>query len=336
MEGCILPNVEIRPFHENRTEELLKFFVKWAPGHPELGRRDVFEWQKANGYVAMVGDRIVGYLAQIPHEFKYGKKSGREGSELVGPGISFILDMSDDDIRKEAGRGLLNHFEANQPPYFTAIGIVPTIEAIYRRRGYAVRRDSTNLYGRFMKPGKALKYWGKSILYSPAIRAANLFYGTPRREQHLPVERITEFKSEWDPLWEGAMSEQYELYGSRTADFLNYKLAQPNKEYHVYRHFDFGYIIFRLAVHPLKDLRLIKVCDLVGSREAKLDLLFIATDYAHSVEADGVVAMASVDDKELYRRAGLYVSEPKPLVISPHIKARMHVTFFESDLDNLW
>jgi hypothetical protein len=331
-----LADVEIRPFHGSQTEELLKFLVKWTPNHPELGRRDVFEWQKANSYVAMYEGRIVGHLAQIPHEFRYGKISGRDGAELMGPGISFILDMSDDEIRKKSGRELLRHFENNQPPYFAAIGIVPEIEEPYKRRGYAIRRDFTNLYARFMNPSRALKYWSRSLLYAPAIVAANLVYRPLKKKSNLPVEKITEFKPEWDELWEKLKSEQYELYGVRNADFLNYKLSQPGKEYHVYKHADGGYIVYRLAVHLLKELQLVKVCDIAGSAQIKLDLLSLAIDYASEVKVDGIVAMASVADKDIYRKAGLYISEPKPLVISPHIKAKMHVTFFDSDLDNLW
>lgn len=331
-----MADVEIRPFHGSQTDELLKFLVKWTPNHPELGNREVFEWQKANGYVAMHEGKIVGHLAQIPHEFRYGKRSGQEGTELMGPGISFILDMSNDEIRKKSGRGLLEHFETNQPPYFAAIGIVPEIEEPYKRRGYAVRRDYTNLYGRFMNPNRALKYWSRSQLYAPAIHAANLFYRPLRKKSDLPVEKITSFKPEWDGLWEKLKYEQYELYGVRTADFLNYKLSQPGKEYHVYRHNDGGYIIFRLATHPLKDFRLVKICDMAGSTEIKPDLISLAISYSYEVKADGVVAMAADSDKAIYKRAGLYISEPKPLVISPHLKKQLHITFFDSDLDNLW
>jgi hypothetical protein len=64
-----LADVEIRPFHPSQTDELLKFFVKWTPNHPELGDRAVFDWQKANGYVAM-------------HEGK--KKRGRR-NRIDGP-----------------------------------------------------------------------------------------------------------------------------------------------------------------------------------------------------------------------------------------------------------
>jgi len=331
-----LADVEIRPFHPSQTDELLKFLVKWTPNHPELGDRAVFDWQKANGYVAMSDGRIVGHLAQIPHEFRYGKRSGQEGTELMGPGISFILDMSNDEIRKKSGRGLLKHFENNQPPYFAAIGIVPEIEEPYKRRGYSVRRDFTNLYGRFMNPSRALKYWSRSQLYAPAMSAANIFYRARRSKGDLPVEKITKFEPEWDELWEKLKCEQYELYGIRTADFLNYKLSQPGKEYHVYKHKNDGYIIFRLATHPLKDLRLVKICDMAGTSETKPDLISLAMSYAYEVKADGIVAMAADVDKPIYKKAGMFISEPKPLVISPHLKKQLHITFFDSDLDHLW
>jgi hypothetical protein len=331
-----LSEVIIEDFKVSQLEELLLFFKKWGSAHPELGEPELLRWQRCQRFVATSEGKIVGHIGQIPHLFSYGKPSGQIGIEHIGWGITLVLDMSDNDIRKQAGRGLLSRCENNPPLLFSGVGIVPEIEEPYRRRGYIVRRDCCRMYARFIKPEGALRYLNKSSLYGPVIKLANLFFRPMGRKDCNKAEKIYEFDKMWNSKWETVLDEQYELYGERNAGFLNYKLSQPNREYHSFIHLDEGYIVFRLAKHRVKNLSLVKVCDLVGSPEVKTDLLRIALDYLYETKALGIVALAAASDEAIYRKAGLYISKPYPMALQKHIKAKMHVSFFDSDLDDLW
>src|SRR5207245_11334547 len=84
------------------------------------------------------------------------------------------------------------------------------------------------------------------------------------------LEPITRFRPEWDAIWDNLLKQQYELYGTRDAAFLNYKLAQPNRQYFTLLHRDLagaidGYVVFRRAKHLVRDMDLVKICDFVGS-----------------------------------------------------------------------
>jgi hypothetical protein len=331
-----MSQVEIKIFEENQMDELLALLTKWSPDHPELGEGDIVKWQKCHRFVAMHEGRIVGYIGQIAHDFKYGKKSGREGVEHIGWGVTLVLNMSDSQIRKQSGRELLGRCETNPPLQYAAVGVVPAIEEPYKRRGHVVRRDCSKMYARFLNPAKALKYLDKSSIYAPIMKLANVFCPKQKNVEKTKIEKIKEFKPEWDEKWDELLSNQHELYGIRDAEFLNYKLTQPNRDYHVYIHADDGYIIFRHATHRTKDLNLIKVCDLVGTEGAKVDLVSLAVDFAYEVKAYGIVALGSFDEEKSYKKAGMCISKPYPITMRPHITARMHISFFESDLDNLW
>jgi hypothetical protein len=67
-----------------------------------------------------------------------------------------------------------------------------------------------------------------------------------------------------------------------------------------------------------------------------MDLIDIAVKYAREIDAYGVVALSSYVDELFYRKAGLYISNPHVVTLPPKITAKMHVTFFDADLDNLW
>jgi len=126
------------------------------------------------------------------------------------------------------------------------------------------------------------------------------------------------------------------LYGVRDAAFLDYKLEQPEKEYQVFIHQDDGYIIFRYARHRTRDMKLVKICDLVASDKARPDLLAAAMNYALTTDAYGISALGAVSDKADFRRAGLFIARPYVVTVPPSITAKMHISFFDSDLDNLW
>ena len=331
-----MSDVQIQDFQESQMDEFLAFLTEWSPDHPELGEGDIIKWQKCQRFVAMHDGKIVGYIAQIPHDFKYGKPSEQQGVEHFGWAVTLVLNMSDNTIRKQAGRGLLARCENNPPLLYSGVGMVPEVEEPYKRRGHSIRTDCAKMYSRFLTPSKALKYLGKSTLLAGPAKMANIFFSAPKKLRFGEVQKITEFKPEWDEKWDRLLSEQHELYGIRNAEYLNYKLAQPNRDYRVYTHSDGGYIIYRHAKHRVKDFNLVKVCDLVGTTNAKADLLTLAVKYVCDVSAYGIVALGSVDEEPIYKKGGLYLNREYHMAVRPEITARVHISFFDSDLDNLW
>lgn len=333
----------ITEFKNSQFAELLLFLRRWEPNHPELHDGATLRWQKCHRFVAIHNDKIVGYIGQIPHQFRYGRLSGRmrynKGSENFGWGVTLVLDLSDNIIRKKAGRELLAKCENNPPLLFAGVGVVPAIEEPYKRRGHQIRRDCCNMYARFENPSKALKYLLKPAYYAPLIKIANQFRRAWIRTDEDLIKGISwigKFDSNLDYMIDSILYDQYELYGVRDARYLNYKLAQPNREYYVFRHVTGGYAILRKAKHPTKDLTLIKVCDLVGSDSVRQQLLRLAMKYLYHAKADGIVALGSAKDRKLYRSVGMYISKPYPICLHKSIKAKVHVSFFDSDLDNLW
>lgn len=329
----------ITEFKNSQFAELLLFLRRWEPNHPELHDGKILRWQRCNKFVAMHEGRIVGYIGQIPHDFKYGKPSGRDGIEHFGWGVTLVLDLSNDNIRKNAGRELLAKCENNPPLLFAGVGVVPAIEEPYKRRGHQIRRDYCNMYARFENPKKALRYLSKPAYYASLIKIANQFKRAwigIDEDLIEDVSWIDKFDSNLDYMIGSILYDQYELYGMRNARYLNYKLTQPNREYYVFRHVTGGYMIIRKANHPTKDLTLIKVCDLVGSDRVKQQLLRLAMKYLYHAKADGIVTLGSAKDKKLYRSVGMYISKPYPICLHKSIRAKVHVSFFDSDLDNLW
>jgi len=49
-----------------------------------------------------------------------------------------------------------------------------------------------------------------------------------------------------------------------------------------------------------------------------------------------IVDERKVADKKTYKKAGMCISKPYPITMRPHITAKMHISFFDSDLENLW
>jgi hypothetical protein len=261
----------------------------------------------------------------------------------IGWGITLVLDMSDDTTRKAAGRGLLQACEEAPGLRYAAVGVVPAIEPAYLRRGHQIRRDANNYYARFFRPTKALTYWNRSAAWAPLLTAANLLRPAATTPRFGTLEPITRFAPEWDGIWDGLMRRQYEVFGKRDAEFLNYKLAQPNRRYFAVLHRDGtgaidGYVVYRRAKHRVKDMDLVKICDFVGTSTAKRDLFADAMRFARreGAGAYGIVGLGSVADAREFRAAGLYVVRPYPVVLAADVTGRPRVTFFDSDLDNLW
>lgn len=332
--------VKIIPFEEKYLAETLAMMRKWSPDHPELGEKSLYDWQHCARFLAMAGDKVVGQIGQVTHEFRYG--DGRPSVNL-GWGITLVLDMSVDEIRKPAGRLLLKACEEAPGVKYAAVGVVPTIEPAYLRRGHQIKRDGSSYFARFFDPKKALAYWNKSGSLAPLVKAAGLFWRPETEIRHGKLEPITQFLPEWDPIWDNLMKQQYEFYGVRNASFLNYKLAQPNRQYFTLLHKDSsgtidGYIIYRRAKHHVKDMDLVKVCDFVGSRSAKQDMLAAAMRYALTDARGtyGIVGLSSSMDEQAFKSVGMFVARPYPVVLAAGVEGRPRVTFFDSDLDNLW
>ena len=333
-------DVEIIPFDAKYLAETLEMMRRWSPDHPELGERSLYDWQRCTRYLAVAKGKVIGHIAQIAHEFRHG-----DGSAPVklGWGITLVLDTSDDTWRKLAGRGLLKVCEEAPGLKYAAVGVVPTIEPAYLRRGHQIRRDSSNYYARFFRPGKALAYWHRHPALGPAVALANLVRRPRTRIRSGTLQPITAFQPEWDGVWDALMKGRYELYGRRDAAFLNYKLAQPNREYHAFLHRDQvgavdGYVVYRRATHRVRDMDLVKVCDFVGTPAAQADLLAEAMRFALE-EAEGtygIVGLSSVADAPAFRSVGMYVAQPYPVVLAAGVEGRVRVDFFDSDLDDLW
>lgn len=332
--------VDIIPFEPQYLDETLAMMRQWSPEHPELSERSLYEWQRCTRYLAVRDGKVVGHIAQIAHEFRHA-----DGGDPVpvGWGITLVLDSSDDATRKAAGRGLLKACEEAPGRKYGAVGVVPAIEPAYRRRGHQIQRDGSHYYARFFRPAKALAYWHKRTLLAPVAHAANLIWRARTRVRHGSIERVVRFLPEWDATWDALMKQQYELYGRRDADFLNYKLAQPNRSYVAALHRDAagaidGYIVYRRARHRARDMDLVKICDFVATPTARLDLFADAMRYALEEQRGtyGIVGLSSVRDAAEFRRAGMWVRRPYPVVLAAGVEGRARVTFFDSDLDDLW
>ena len=333
-------DVRVIPFEEKYLAETLAMMRKWSPDHPELGELSLYEWQRCSRYLAIAGDKVVGQICQIAHEFRYA--DGRP-SVMLGWGITLVLDVSDDATRKAAGRHLLKACEDAPGLRYAAVGVVPNIEGAYLRRGHQLKRDASNYYARFFNPAKALAYWNKPKSLAPALKLANLILRPRTRARFGTLEEITRFRPEWDATWDRLLKTRYELYGARDAEFLNYKLAQPNRDYHAFLHRNQegdvdGYIVYRRARHRAKDLDLVKICDFVGTHAANQDMFAEAMRYAvdDAPGTYGIVGLSSVMDAKLFRSAGMYVVRPYPVVVAAGVEGQIRVDFFDSDLDNLW
>ena len=332
--------MDITPFDPKYLAETLALMRAWSPDHPELAEQSLYYWQRCKRYLAWNNGKVVGHIAQMEHEFRYA--DGRPSVRL-GWGITLVLDMADDATRKAAGRQLLTACEEADGLNYAAVGVVPAIEPAYLRRGHQIRRDANKYYARFFAPRRALAYWHKPTVLAPVLAAANAVVRPRTRVRYGTLEPITGFRPEWDAIWDGLLRQQYELYGTRDAGFLNYKLAQPNRAYHTFVHRDRsgaidGYIVYRRARHRARDMDLVKICDFVGSRTAKRDMFAAAMRFAlhEATPPSGIVGLSSTVDEPDFRAAGLYVTRPYPVVLAAGVEGRIRVDFFDSDLDDLW
>jgi hypothetical protein len=333
-------DVQVIPFDEKYLDETLSMMRRWSPDHPELGERSLYDWQRCARFVALSGGKVVGQIGQVSHQFRYG--DGRPPVQL-GWGITLVLDMSDDPVRKAAGRQLLKACEDAPGLKYAAVGVVPAIEPAYERRGHQVKRDSSAYYARFFEPAKVLAYWNKPVALAPLVRVANAVMRPRTAPRHGTLERITKFLPEWDATWDALLKGRYEFYGYRDAAFLNYKLAQPNRQYSAFLHRDRagtidGFVVYRRARHRVKDLDLVKVCALAGTGTALRDLLAESMRFALEEASGtyGIVGLSAASDAPEFRSAGMYVARPYPVVVAAGVEGKIRVDFFDSDLDNLW
>jgi hypothetical protein len=333
-------SVRIIPFEDRFLDATVELMRRWAPEHPELSRPSLFRWQRCNRFLAVDGDRIVGHIAQLSHEFRYA--DGRASVKL-GWGITLVLDMSDDAVRKAAGRALLSACEDAPELRYAAVGVVPAIEPAYLRRGHQLTRAYCSYFGRFFAPRKVLAYWGKAPVLAPVLSLGNVIMRHRTRPRHGELEQVRGFQAEWDPVWDRLLRADYELFGRRDADFLNYKLAQPDRDYRAFVHRDRtgdldGFVVYRRARHNSRDMDLVKICAFVGTRSAKEDMFGEAIRFARE-EAEGtygVVGLSAQSDAAAFRSAGLYLAKPYPIVVAAGVAGRIRVDFFDSDLDDLW
>lgn len=306
--------------------KLLAFLKKHCPHHPELHDGKILDWQHGHKFIEYKDGEIVGFMTLLPQTYNRVR---------IGWGATIVLDMSLGGLtRFYISRKMMDKAKELELVY-SAVGIVPAIEGPYKKYGLTIHRDWCNMYMRCFRPRNVLKYQGKSQWWNIPIRIVNFFTHGWKFLYVNNCERIEEFGPEWDIVWA--------KHGRphRTAEYLNYKLSKPRTSYcpypyRVYIHRDAGvpdgYIVFRCADHPTKDLNLVKVCDLVGSWTAKTQLLNIALQFAKVIKADAIVAIDDVDNKDLY--SSMWIRKPYPIATSA--KDKIVVTFFDADLDNLW
>ncbi len=328
--------IEVVQYSDPLLDEVLAFLKKWTADHPELSDRSAFQWQKYVRSLAILNGRIVGHVAQVPQTMIYRKERLN-----VGWGASFVLDTSNPIVQAFAGTALLDKVTLNPELKFAAIGIRREIEEPFQRRGFKVVRGPLRMYMRPLDPIKILRYLEKPLWLSPFLKLGNLasFISTKRIDKG--IIEIERFEPEWDSVWESFLAECSEFHGERTAGYLNFKLSQPGKQYssHLYLgatgHPD-GYVIYRRATHPIKALCLIKIVDLVGSPEAKRKLASHVMSLANDTDVAGVVSLSSAEDGWLLFRSGMWIKRLFPVALPASINGRMYLSFFDSDLDDLW
>jgi hypothetical protein len=295
----------------------------------------LFQWQKCIRYLALIKDRVVGHMAVIPQQFKMGAEE-----ITLAWGSTLVLDMNDFAVKTFAGVALLDICFDNPSYIYAGVGIVPEIESSYIRKGYTICRRAVKMYARFFRPVKALKYYIKPAFFDFPMRAVNWLRPVPQAVGRAGNIKCRDFDAAWDSRWLKMLSDRYELFGIRTAAFLNYKISQPAKKYFSIIHGGDngpdGYIVFRQARHYTRDLNIIRICDIVGTDRARLALIAEAISFAQEAGLDGIVAVGSIRDAEFYRAAGMWLTRDFPVGLRPDLASKIHLTFFDSDLDNLW
>ena len=328
--------ITIKSYQDEHLNETLEFLEKWSPDHSELFNESNFKWQKCSRYLTFYKDKICGHIAQLNKDFKLN-------GELISVGwiATLVLDSSNPMVQVFSGTSLLNQVTGDNNKNMAAVGVVPEIESTHQRRGYVVNRESALMYAKFFKPSAALRFLNKSQIYSIPIFFINIFCKPKKLNDKSDIKEISSFESSWDNIWDKYLSEQYIFYGIRNAEYLNYKINQPGKSYKSFLYYDSdgkikGYIIFRVAKNSIKNISLLKVCDLVGSQKARIELLNIAMKHAREYHVDGIISLSSRSDKKIFKKCGLWITRKYPVVLPPELNKSIHITFFESDLDHLW
>lgn len=327
--------MEVVPYQNDYEQGVLELFRTFSPDHPELADIKNFRWQKCMRYIAILGERVIGHIAQLPGTM-YVKHTPCE----VGWGATLIVSNENPVLQTFSGTKLLDQVTTKSALPFAAVGVVPEIEASHRRRGYHINRMHLRMYSRLLRPSRALKFMKMPTLLALPINVLNLIF-RGKNSNSSTLKSVSRFEPEWDSLWLAILMEQNTNFTARTAEYLNYKISQPDKQYKCFLHLDRngrpdGYIVYRVGRHRTKNLELLRVCDLVGGSEAKSDLLYHAVNNGKKSGVDGIVALASCQDAGLYRAAGMWVGRPYTIVLPWELTGRTQVTFFDSDLDNLW
>lgn len=328
--------VNVVPYSTDYRAATLAFFARVSPDHPELARGELLDWQRSQRYLALFQDRIVGHIARIPQKFH------RDGQDFdFGWAATLVLDGELPIVQTFAGTALLDQLTHDSPYRFAAVGVVPEIEQTHVRRGYTVNRSAVQMYARLSRPSAMLRYLGRSGLFSLPITIVNMLRPARKTDRNSGMREIRTFDPAWDSQWKSILDTPGVLHGVRTAEYINYKLSQPGKEYRAFvcdspAGRPEAYAIYRLAVNEVKKLRLLKVVDLVGSQDARASLLAGAISEAVRLGVDGVVALDATTEGALYSKAGLWAQKAFPVVLPPDLDGNVRVTFLDSDLDDLW
>lgn len=329
-------SVVLVPYDDKNLNAALAFLTEFSPDHPELGSKELFLWQKCRRHLAFFKNKIIGHMAIIEHPFKFNDAPLR-----IGWGSALVIDDANFALKTFAGVALLDRCFDDSSYIYTGVGIVPEIEQSYIRRGYVICSNSVKMYARFFNPVKALRYFNKPGIFSFPMKAVNLIKPARNAGSDEIIYGRIHFDSDLDSVWERILAARYEMYGARTASFLNYKISQPGKEYSLLFHKDGageidGYLLYRRARHNSRDLDIIRICDMVGVPEANLALISEAIRAAHKLNVDGIVALGSPKDRAIFKNAGMWLTKRFPVGLKPEFAGKMHLTFFDSDLDNLW
>lgn len=318
--------IRVEKYHKSKTKELSEFLTIHAPRHPEIWDCKMINWQKGNKFLAFNGNKIVGFIMQINQKFTKGYN--------IGWTTTIILNRNNKIIQALAGDALLKEVE-KLTPHAGAVGVVDYIVEPYKKRGYDVRHDCSNLYSRFLNPSKGLKFLGYNKMLSPVLMLLNSLFRVKKSDENVvkyQFEQIEKFKDTCI-TWMSRLN-IYGVYSIRNKEYLNWKLSQPNKKYiAIMNRLSSEYMICRVAQHPVKDFIALKICDIVATD--KTDFIAYAIKMAKALRVDAIISLDSQLDEDVYKKCGMYMKKKYPIAIKG-IKEKMHITFFDSDLDNLW
>ncbi len=315
--------IEIEKYHISKTKELSDFLTEHAPRHPEIWDCTMINWQKGNKYLALMNGKIVGFIMQINQQFSKGYE--------IGWTTTIILNRKNKIIQALTGDALLKKVES-LTSYPCSVGVVDNMIEPYKKRGYNVRYDCSRLYSRFLKPSKGVKFLGYSKVLTIILSFLNMIFRIKSLRQNQFIEQISKFDKTYDS-WESKLN-IYSVHGIRNKEYLNWKLQQPHKKYiAIKNNRNNEYMICRVAQHPVKDFVALKICDIVATD--KTDFITYAIHIAEELGVDAIISLDSQLDSNAYRKCGMYMEKKYPIAVRG-IDKKVHVTFFDSDLDNLW